>query len=89
MAYHTSCQQAQKMHKLHGFRFLIAAKMGQSIWGDPQSLAVASVCYQLQENSVGSSSLLACSLLVPLDLVLLDGGESGWMKEEREFQVLY
>lgn len=89
MAHHTNCQQAQKMHKLRGFRFLIAARMGQSIWGDPQSPAVASVCHQLQENSVGSSSPIVCSLLVLLDLVLLDSGESSWAKEEGDFQVLY
>lgn len=77
------------MSKLHSFRFLIAARMGRSIWGDPQSPAVASMCYQLQENSVGSSSPFACSSLVPLDFVLLDSGESGWTKEEGEFQVLY
>lgn len=42
------------MHRLHGLRFLLAARVGQSIWGDPQSLAVvklqASVCCQLQEK---------------------------------------
>lgn len=89
MAHHTSCQQAQKIHKLHGFRFLIAARLGQSIWGDPQSPAVVSVCHQLQENSVGGRSPIVCSLLVPLDLVLLDSSESGWVKEEGDFQLLY
>lgn len=80
------------MHELHGPRFLLDARMGLSIWGDPQSPAVASVCHQLQENNVGSSCWscpIACSLLVPLDLVLLDSAESDWVKEEGEFQVLY
>lgn len=54
---------------LHGLRFLLAARMGQSTQGDPQRPALielqASACRQLWGNSVGSSSPIPCGLLMP------------------------